>query len=444
MIPWTGVAELLAMQRPDGAWRGDCQGGAHLTAVTLMVEARFGVLGDADRQDAVQWLRRKQREDGGYAWAPKRQGSDLTATVCVWAGLRAVGLADDGEVVAGCLGYIETRGGMAAHDPTLQALLAVDGWLTVGRPPARSSLGGDGWPGALWRMTVPALFAAAAANNGTGEPLSRKKRRALEGYLSDRQNPDGSWGGELLPTLVSAVALHTVGVDPHDHRIVKAMDHLARWKRQTPDGLEVLARSDQVRNTADAVRLLCDSGLADPPDGKLFRAIDWLLDQQADMPPAEDWVIGASRIGGWSKGPHNPMRPDCATTGAVLAALGALSEAAPAPGRIRRSIRRGAAWLLAMQHSTGGWSPYGVGPADPETSAQALAGLGRCGYRAGDPPVDHAVRQLRTARTSPAAAEALYRIGLDAPPVDRTLTPAPPRDVRDRTAERIRRLLDYA
>ena len=223
------------------------------------------------------------------------------------------------------------------------------------------------------------------------------------------------------------------------------MAHLARWKRQTPDGLEVLARNDQVRNTADAVRLLCDSGLADPPQAKLSRAIDWLLDQQADVPPAGDWVSGPPGIGGWSTGPHNPLRPDCATTGAVLSALGALSEATPAPGRIRRSIRRGTAWLLSMQHGTGGWSPYGVGVADPATTAQALAGLGRCGYRAGDPPVDSAVRYLRSGRTSQAAAEALYRVGLEPPPVDRWATPSadPTPDVRDRTAERISPLLEY-
>lgn len=446
MIPWTGVAELLAMQRPDGAWRGDCQGGPQLTAVTLMIEQRFGVLGGADRQDGVRWLRSQQRDDGGFAWAPKRAQSDLTATACVWAGLRAVGVPDQDPAVRQALSYMATRGGVAAHDPVLQALLSADGRLAVRRPPARASLGGEGWPGALWREVVPALFALASPGAGGGEApgLSRRKRRKLEDHLSERQNPDGSWGGELLTTLACAVALHLLGVAPADPRIAKAMDHLAHWKRQTPDGLEVLARSAEVRNTADAVRLLCDSGLANPPDDKLVRAVDWMLDQQAECSAAPDWVIGTDRLGGWSAGPHNPLLPDCATTGAVLGALGALSEASPAPGRILRSVRRGAAWLLAMQHKTGGWSPYGVGPADPETTAQALAGLGRCGYRAGDPPVDQAVRMLRNARTSAATAEALYSVGLQAPVLERTATPPPPADVRDRTAERIRRLLEYA
>jgi hypothetical protein len=352
-------------------------------------------------------------------------------------------VAEDDEAVAAAAAYMETRGGKAVHDPTLRALLAADGWLPAGRPPPTASLGGEGWPGALWRTVVPPLFAAAEAIQG-GEGLSRRNRRALEDYLTDRQNPDGTWGGELVPTLVAAVTLHTIGVEQDDPRILKAMDHLAHWKRQTPDGLEVLAGSAQVRNTADAVRLLCDSGLADPPDDKLFSAVDWMLDQQADMSAANDWVLGTDLIGGWSMSPHNPMRPDCSTTGAVLAALGALSEATPAPGRIRRAIRRGSAWLLSMQHDTGGWSMYGVGPADPDTTAQALGGLGRCGYRAGDPPVDQAVRMLRTARISPASAEALYRVGLDAPASDRAATPTPPPDVRDRTAERIRRVLEYA
>jgi squalene cyclase len=265
----------------------------------------------------------------------------------------------------------------------------------------------------------------------------------VERYLSERQNPEGSWGGELLTTLAGALALHSVGVDKTDPRISKAIDHLAHWKRQTPDGLELLARTSEVRNTADAVRLLCDSGLGDPPDDRLLRALDWLLDQQADQSPPADWILGGGRIGGWAVGPHNFMRPDCATTGAVLAAIGAFSEATPSPKRVRRAMRRGAAWLLEMQHDDGGWSPFGAGASDPETTAQAAAGLGRCGYRAGDPPVDQAVRQLRRSRISPAGAEALFSVGLEPPQADRTATPPPPKDIRDRTAERIRRLLDY-
>jgi squalene-hopene/tetraprenyl-beta-curcumene cyclase len=149
----------------------------------------------------------------------------------------------------------------------------------------------------------------------------------------------------------------------------------------------------------------------------------------------------AAEPGGWCFEYNNDFYPDSDDTAMVLMALAEPFCDRPAgtslPANLRllddaptdqtpslndlptlgdtvEAIRRGSAWLLAMQNSDGGWGAFDrnnnrqflcyvpfadhnamIDPSTPDLTGRILEALGKLGRRVGDPVVDRAVAYLR-------------------------------------------------
>src|SRR5262249_44968369 len=123
-----------------------------------------------------------------------------------------------------------------------------------------------------------------------------------------------------------------------------------------------------------------------------------------------DWSLSNPRVepGGWCFEYRNGFYPDTDDTAMVLMALARTGNAdLPA-------VRRGLAWLLAMQNSDGGWAAFDrdihralptkapfadhnamLDPSCPDITARVLEALGAHGYGADSPAVARGLAFLR-------------------------------------------------
>jgi squalene-hopene/tetraprenyl-beta-curcumene cyclase len=88
----------------------------------------------------------------------------------------------------------------------------------------------------------------------------------------------------------------------------------------------------------------------------LQRGAAYLMSRQTKT--VGDWVVSAPRAepGGWYFQHENELYPDVDDSAVVLMALSKVKM--PEPAELQDSIRRGAAWVVAMQGSDGGWGAY--------------------------------------------------------------------------------------
>ena len=114
-------------------------------------------------------------------------------------------------------------------------------------------------------------------------------------------------------------------------------------KAQTP--------SDQLQLNDDHTFSLQEAGLR-PDHPALFKAARWLLDHQ--VLGGGDWLIKNPDVepGGWAFEFRNDFYPDVDDTAFVLMALQRVDY--PDAARLQEALRRGTAWVLAMQNRDGG------------------------------------------------------------------------------------------
>ena len=433
-------ARLLALQHPEGYWKGELASNVTMDAEDLLLREFLGIrTGEQTRQSAA-WIRSQQREDG--TWANFYGGpGDLSTTIEAYLALRLAGDPPGAAHMARAAAFIREAGGIARSRVFTRIWLALFGlwrWEALpALPPEVVLLPARGpfsiYDFACWaRQTLVPLTVVWAfqptrplgldlreLHAGEAPPpappgtrarmlarldrmLHRYERRppralrqralaAAERWILARQEADGSWGGIQPPWVWSLIALHLLGY-ANDHPVMRAGIHGLDGFTITEGGTRRLeACQSPVWDTALAVIALADAGLP-PEHPALARAAGWLLGKEVRV--RGDWAVRRPALppGGWSFEFTNVNYPDVDDTAMVALAL--RRAAPPDPERARNARGRAVRWVVGMQSRDGGWGAF-----DADNTRTFLRDLPFCDFgEVTDPPsadvTAHAVELL--------------------------------------------------
>ncbi|WP_131742279.1 squalene--hopene cyclase [Actinomadura roseirufa] len=398
---------LLALQSPEGWWKGELQTNVTMDAEDLLLREFLGVRTERDTLEAARWIRSQQREDG--TWANFHGGPpELSTTTEAYVALRLAGDPPDAAHMRRAAEHVRGAGGIAATRVFTRFWLALFGqwsWddLPV-VPPEMIYL--PRWfplnvydfscwarqtivpltvvqatrpvrplPFDLAELRAPAASKAAPSKAGRALPgwsealgaldrvLHAYERRPLRGlrrsalrrageWIVARQEPDGSWGGIQPPWVYSLIALNLLGYGV-DHPVVRrGLAGLDRFTIRENGTRRLEACQSPVWDTVLAMIALADAGVpAEHP--ALARAAGWVLGEEVQGPG--DWQVRRPALppGGWSFEFDNDFYPDVDDTAEVILALGRAGgpEAGPA-------IERGLRWMAGMVSADGGFGAF--------------------------------------------------------------------------------------
>jgi squalene-hopene/tetraprenyl-beta-curcumene cyclase len=394
---------LLDKQDPAGWWAGELETNVTMTAEHVLLLHFLGLSHDDIREGAIRHLLGAQREDGSWALyhdAP----ADLSTTVEAYVALRLLGLDGARPELSSALRVILDQGGVAHARVFTKIWLALFGaypwdgvpsmppelvWLpaavplnlydfacwargtvaplliVISRRPSRSL------PFGLDELILPGTERRLRHVEGKGpfawadavqkrydrlrfQPGRNASRRRLVGWIRERQEADGSWGGIQPPWVYSLIALHLEGM-PLDHPVMqRGLDGLRRFSLHDDGGWRLQACMSPVWDTALAVLALRRAGVpasAEP----VRRAVDWLIAEQ--ITGGGDWQIRCPpgvEGGGWAFEFDNDVYPDVDDTTIVVLAL----LAADPTAAVRGAVERARAWVTAMRSSNGAWAAF--------------------------------------------------------------------------------------
>jgi len=408
-----GVERLLALQHPDGFWKGELETNVTIDAEDLFLRHYLGLLDRRQTEATARWIRSKQRDDG--SWATFYGGpADLSTTAEAYVALRLVGDAADADHMRRAAALVRDGGGVEASRVFTRMWLALLGlWSWEAVPvlppeqmflPARAPLSIYAF-GCWARQTIVALqiatalrpvrpvsFEVDALRTGAATPsvlldrllhayerrpigpLRRRALRAAERWIVERQEADGSWGGIQPPWVWSLIALRALGY-PLDHPVLeRGLRGLETFTIDDDLGRRVEACQSPVWDTALAVIALLDAGVP-ASDPAVARAARWLAAREVRI--RGDWAVRRPRLapGGFPFEFANDNYPDVDDTAEIVLALrrAAAGEA---------EADRATAWLLGMQSSNGGWAAF-----DADNTSSLPAKLPFCDFgEVTDPP----------------------------------------------------------
>jgi len=398
---WRAVGAIVALQQPEGWWKGELETNVTMDAEDLMLREFLGIRTDLETASAARWIRSQQRDDG--TWANFYGGPpELSTTVEAYVALRLAGDPVDAEHMVRAANFIQAVGGVERSRVFTRIWLALLGlwrWdeLPV-LPPELIFLPRfvplNIYDFACWaRQTIVALTVVGAHRPShhlafgidelhTGfspanrEPLSswsgrfqlldrclhvyerrpvkfvrRAALRRAERWILRRQEADGSWGGIQPPWVYSLIALRLQGY-ALDHPVMRAgIAGLDGFTIEDDAGRRIEACQSPVWDTALAVTALADAGMP-PADPVLAKAARYLLAQEISV--KGDWSLNRPSIqpGGWAFEFENDTYPDIDDTAEVVLALGRTAESTSA------AVDRAVAWIEGMQCQDGGWAAF--------------------------------------------------------------------------------------
>ncbi|HSP65495.1 MAG TPA: squalene--hopene cyclase [Candidatus Deferrimicrobium sp.] len=440
---------LLERQDERGWWSGELETNVTMTAEHVLLLAFLGLPHDDMRDGAIRHLLAGQREDGSwglYHDAP----ADLSTTIEAYVALRVLGLDGGRPELSQALRVIHEQGGAAHARVFTKIWLALFGaypwegvpsmppelvWLppsiplnlydfacwargtiaplliVISRRPRRPlpfALSELVVPGTEWRLhRVEASGPFAWADRLQKQydrlriqPGRAASRRRLVGWIRERQEADGGWGGIQPPWVYSLIALHLEGM-PLGHEVMRrGLSGLERFALNDDGGWRLQACMSPVWDTALAVLALRRVGI--PADAApVRRAVDWLVAEQ--ILGGGDWQVRCApgvEGGGWAFEFDNDIYPDIDDTAVVVLAL---LQAEQTP-EVRSAVSRARRWVEAMRSSNGAWAAF-----DRDNVRQLVYALPFADFGAMlDPPSEdvtaHAVEMFGALGEAPGAA----------------------------------------
>ncbi len=250
------------------------------------------------------------------------------------------------------------------------------------------------------------------------KPLRDKALKASEQWILERQRGSGGLGA-IFPAMTHAVmAYKCLGYDDDHPAVQHELAELAKFEIEEGDEIRLQPCVSPVWDTAISVNALLDSGLS-ATHPAIRKATEWLLSKQTTT--RADWAVKAPNIepGGWFFEMENEFYPDVDDTVMVLMALykAYCPHGEPwqsAPSRVREAMRKGVAWVFAMQNRNGGWASFDkdnekmilqyvpfadhnamLDPATADITARTLECLSFYGYDTSDSRVKRALAFIR-------------------------------------------------
>jgi squalene-hopene/tetraprenyl-beta-curcumene cyclase len=243
-----------------------------------------------------------------------------------------------------------------------------------------------------------------AYNHAPLQPLRESAMERAEHWLMDRLEDSEGLGAIFPPMVYILIVMRALGY-PDDHpRVVQANKHLRDLFIEEGDAIRLQPCMSPVWDTALALHALAESGLA--ADSEVAqRATQWLLDKECRR--SADWHKNCPGVepSGWFFEFQNPHYPDVDDTAIVVMSLSRVGGAPAAA-----AVKRGVAWLLAMQNDDGGWAAFDrtrdrpileqipfadhnamQDPSCPDIAGRVLESLGHCGFTPDHPAVRRAI-----------------------------------------------------
>jgi squalene-hopene/tetraprenyl-beta-curcumene cyclase len=191
----------------------------------------------------------------------------------------------------------------------------------------------------------------------------------VEKWVVDHQEPDGSWGGIMLPWVYSLMALKSLGYRLEHPVIRKGLEGLAPFLVEDEMTLKMQPATSPVWDTAWAMLALLESGIS-ADHSALVEAGRWMLKQE--VLSNGDWKVKNphTESGCWAFEFSNQFYPDIDDTAVVPRALLSLELTADEEPAKLAAARRGYEWVCAMQSRNGGWAAF-----DRDNNKQILASV---------------------------------------------------------------------
>jgi squalene-hopene/tetraprenyl-beta-curcumene cyclase len=253
-------------------------------------------------------------------------------------------------------------------------------------------------------------------------PLAWMREKALHRAASWMlEHIKGSGGlGAIYPAMAnSIVALRCLGYQVEDPLIQKALREIEELEihdtvsvaEQRVEAMHLQPCHSPIWDTSLLMNALIESGMA-PDHLPLQRAARYLISRQTKT--VGDWKFSSPQAepGGWYFQHENELYPDVDDSAVVLMALSKVRI--PETSELQDSIKRGAAWVLAMQGSDGGWGAYDkdnnrivfnyipfadhhalLDPSTSDLTGRCLEMLGALGYDRSHPAVAPALAFLK-------------------------------------------------
>ncbi len=242
------------------------------------------------------------------------------------------------------------------------------------------------------------------------KPLrQRALRQAREWMVSHLERTEGL--AAIYPAMMNSIfALLALGHSPDDPLTAREIGELARFEIEEGDTIRVSPCVSPVWDTAIAMVALEEAGLP-PHHPALVSAARWLLQRQ--VVGGGDWQVKNkdAEPGGWVFEFRNDFYPDVDDSAFVLMALQRVDY--PDQAHMQAAVRRGLQWLISMQNRDGGWGAFDrdndrgtlahipfadhnamIDPSTADVTARVLECLGRYGWHADDPVMQHGVKFL--------------------------------------------------
>ena len=452
---------LLGLQHRDGFWWGELEANCAVTAEYLLLTYFMDVPNRKRWRKIVNYLEKKQLEDGGWSIWYGGPGDLSIAIECYFA-IRLAGVPYDAPVLVKARRFILERGGVPNARvftklwlalfglwkwedlPTLPVeIMHLPAWFpfsvydfaswargtiipcsilltkkshcavpesarldelhpagreTTERQPSRNGT----------RLSLEAVFRAVARGARLLErrpavivrrPLRESALKKAERWILDHQEADGSWGGIQAPWVYSLMALRTMGYGNGHPVIRKGLEGFEGFARETRDTFHIDSCLSPVWDTCLAVVALQDAGIS-PEEPSMVRAARWLLGKQI-LEQGGDWQVRRPRVrpGGWAFEFTNDTYPDTDDTALALIALHRM-DWGDEP-RVRLALDRGLGWLEGMQSRNGGWGAF-----DADNDKRWVEAIPFCDFgEVTDPPTEDVTAH---------ALEAMGRMGFDA------------------------------
>lgn len=408
---------LFEIQEEEGYWQGDFKSNPTIEAEHLMLTEFLDIQDDEQWDKIVNYLKRKQLDDGSWSIFPGGKGNLSTTIECYFA-LRLAGMSLDSEELAGAREFIMDRGGIPEARVFTKIWLSLFGiwdWDDVPAMPPELIFFPDWFPiniyefGSWARGTIvpllivlskrpvhdlpeekklPELFpgdwegvvedeeddyplfswaklfqvaddALKYYHKLPWQPGREKAIEKCEQWILERQEADGSWGGIQPPWVYSLLALYILGYSLDDPVMEKGISGLDSFSQEGEDELKLQACVSPVWDTAWGIISLVESGIAVDAD-PVVTAGNWLLEQE--IREKGDWAVDIDEDvepGGWAFEFANENYPDTDDTAEVVIALGEIDLLDNEQKKVE-VMDRGLQWLLAMQSSNGGWGAFDV------------------------------------------------------------------------------------